>query len=205
MLALAHPTVLPSAMMNDVGTPIAIISQLNTLPALPPVNASMAASRLIMHDSGSGWLAMPFLYDSFIHYSTPVVLKTRGHSPASRYLPGQAVRQDLHCYSQAAETAQVMMSTTLPTSLVRERLGATKRHSGSEHAVNNDQHMMCDRHNGTLWSEALYEQSELRFEHGSLPPTGGPRTLYQCGSQILVAMSRLAAFPDACALTVPWA
>jgi hypothetical protein len=35
MLAIAHPSVLPSAMLNDVGTPVAIISQLNTLPALP--------------------------------------------------------------------------------------------------------------------------------------------------------------------------
>ena len=71
-LAIAHPSVLPSAMRNDVGTPVAIISQLNTLPACAPVNASMAASRLAMHDSGSGWFAKPFLYDSFIHYSTPV-------------------------------------------------------------------------------------------------------------------------------------
>ena len=69
---LAHPPVLPSAMLNDVGTPVAIISQLNTLPACPPVNASMAASRLATHDSGPGWLATPFLYDSFIHNSTPV-------------------------------------------------------------------------------------------------------------------------------------
>ena len=84
MLALAHPTVLPSAMMNDVGTPIAIISQLNTLPACAPVNASMAASRLATHDSGSGWLAMPFLCDFFIHYSTPV-LSRRTHQPAKRH------------------------------------------------------------------------------------------------------------------------
>src|SRR2546430_17238364 len=63
---------LPSAMRNDVGTPVAIISQLNTRPACAPVNASMATSRLAMHDSGSGWFAYPFLYDSFIHYSTPV-------------------------------------------------------------------------------------------------------------------------------------
>ena len=61
-----------SAMLNDVGTPVAIISQLNTRPACAPVNASMATSRLAMHDSGSGWFANPFLYDSFIHYSTPV-------------------------------------------------------------------------------------------------------------------------------------
>src|SRR5271154_5821683 len=59
-------------MLNDVGTPVAIISQLHTLPALPPVNASMAASRLATHDSGPEWLATPFLYDSFIHNSTPV-------------------------------------------------------------------------------------------------------------------------------------
>ena len=72
VLAMAHPSVLPSAMLNGVGTPVAIISQLNTLPALPPVNASMAASRLATHDSGSGWFAKPFLHDSSIHYSTPV-------------------------------------------------------------------------------------------------------------------------------------
>jgi hypothetical protein len=35
MLAITHPPVLPSAMLNGVGTPVAIISQLNTLPALP--------------------------------------------------------------------------------------------------------------------------------------------------------------------------
>ena len=72
MLAIAHPPVLPSAMLNDVGTPVAIISQLNTLPACAPINASMAALRLATHDSGSGRFATPFLYDSFIHNSTPV-------------------------------------------------------------------------------------------------------------------------------------
>jgi hypothetical protein len=32
----------------------------------------MVALRLATHDSGSGWFATPFLYDSFIHNSTPV-------------------------------------------------------------------------------------------------------------------------------------
>jgi hypothetical protein len=59
-------------MLNDVGTLVAIISQLNTRPACAPVNASKAALRLATHDSGPGWFATPFLYDSFIHYSTPV-------------------------------------------------------------------------------------------------------------------------------------
>ncbi len=72
MLAITHPPMLPSAMLNDVGTPVAIISQLYTLPACTPVNASMAASRPTTHDSGPGWIATPFPCDSFIHNSTPV-------------------------------------------------------------------------------------------------------------------------------------
>jgi len=67
MLAMSLPSVLPSASWHGVGTLIAIISQLNTLPACAPVNASMVALRLAMHDSGSGWSAKPFLHDSFIH------------------------------------------------------------------------------------------------------------------------------------------
>ena len=72
MLAVTHPSVLPSVTWHGVGALVAIISQLNTLPACAPVNASMATLRLATHDSGSGWSAKPFLYDSFIHYSTPV-------------------------------------------------------------------------------------------------------------------------------------
>src|SRR5262245_12421461 len=72
MLAIALPAVLPSVTCHGVGTLVAIISQLNTLPACAPVNASMAASRLATHDSGPEWFATPFLYDSLIHYSTPV-------------------------------------------------------------------------------------------------------------------------------------
>ena len=75
-LALARPSVLPSALLNDVGTPVAELSQLNALPACAPVNASMATSWQTTHDSGSGWLATPSLYDSFIHNSTPVAPKT---------------------------------------------------------------------------------------------------------------------------------
>jgi hypothetical protein len=72
MLALTPRAVWPSASWYGVGTPDAIISQLNTLPAGAPVNASVVALRLATHDSGSGWIATPFLYDSFIHDSTPV-------------------------------------------------------------------------------------------------------------------------------------
>jgi hypothetical protein len=69
---MALPAVWPSVTCHGVGTLIAIISQLHTLPACAPVNASIAALRLLTHNSGSGWFATPFLYDSFIHNSTPV-------------------------------------------------------------------------------------------------------------------------------------
>jgi hypothetical protein len=59
---MAPPAVLLSVTCHGVSTLFAIISQLNTLPTCAPVNASLAASRLTTHDSGSGWLAMPFLY-----------------------------------------------------------------------------------------------------------------------------------------------
>jgi len=74
MLAMAHPSVWPSLLGNGVGTPIAFISQLHTLPACTPVNASMAALRLATHDSGPGWVATPFLYRTFIDYPSPVSL-----------------------------------------------------------------------------------------------------------------------------------
>src|SRR5260370_28363146 len=88
---MSTPAVLHSVTCHGVGTLIAIISQLNTLPACAPVNASMAASRLATHDSGSGWLAMPFLCDSFIHYSTPV-LSRRTTRAAKRYLAGSTAK-----------------------------------------------------------------------------------------------------------------
>ncbi len=71
-LAVTPRRVLPSASLNDVGTPGRLISRLNSSPALSPVNASAPTSRSKPHDSGSGWLAGPFPCDSFIHYSMPV-------------------------------------------------------------------------------------------------------------------------------------
>jgi hypothetical protein len=73
MLAISHSSVLPSAHWNSVG---ALTSDpfhgSITLPACPPVNASRAALRLPAHDSGPGWLAMPYLYDFCIRDFTPV-------------------------------------------------------------------------------------------------------------------------------------
>src|SRR5215212_7193478 len=51
---------------------VRLLSRLNTLPALSPVNASPSPLRAPPHDSGSLWLARPLTYDSFIHYNLPV-------------------------------------------------------------------------------------------------------------------------------------
>jgi hypothetical protein len=86
-------------MQNDVGTLVAIISQLNTQPVCAPVNASMAASRLATHDSGSGWFATPFLCDSFIHDSTPV------YPGALRNLLGRAPTKSIIAAAYGSELA----------------------------------------------------------------------------------------------------
>src|SRR5271170_5329174 len=65
-----------------------MFSGLYTQPACAPVNASRRTSRYAAHDSGSGRFATPFLYDSFIHYSTTVSPAhpdaIRPHSPNRR-------------------------------------------------------------------------------------------------------------------------
>jgi hypothetical protein len=65
---------LPLASLNSVGTPDDLISRLNGWPTDSPVNASTASSRRPPHDSGSGWFAIPFLYRTFIDYSSSVLM-----------------------------------------------------------------------------------------------------------------------------------
>ena len=63
---------LPSGPPDAVGSPQRGISELNTQPADPLSNASLAASRPPSHGSGPGWFAIPSPYHSFIRYSMPV-------------------------------------------------------------------------------------------------------------------------------------
>jgi hypothetical protein len=65
---------LPSALSHNVGTPkLNRISRLNTWPARTPVNASAMALLPPPHDSRPVWVATPSPYDSFIHYTLPVL------------------------------------------------------------------------------------------------------------------------------------
>jgi len=50
---------------------IEVISEFDGWPTCAPVNASPALLPWPAHDSGSGWIATPFLCGSFIRYSLP--------------------------------------------------------------------------------------------------------------------------------------
>ena len=50
-----------------------MLSRLNTRPARSPVNASTPPLRAAPHDSGPVWVASSLPYDSFIHYTSPVL------------------------------------------------------------------------------------------------------------------------------------
>jgi hypothetical protein len=54
------------------------ITRLNTRPARSPVNASSPLLREASHDSGPSWVANPSTYDSFIHYTLPVLTGAQG-------------------------------------------------------------------------------------------------------------------------------
>jgi hypothetical protein len=123
MLAIAHPSVWPSALCHDVGTLVAIISQLDTLPACAPVNASMAALRLVTHDSGSGWIATPFPYDSFIHDSTPVYPGARHRLLTERF----RLRFRADTFNTLNHTNLTMLVTTIGTSTFGRLTQATAR------------------------------------------------------------------------------
>jgi hypothetical protein len=50
-----------------------VVTRLNTRPARSPVHASALPLRTAPQDSGSLWVANPSTYDSFIHYTLPVL------------------------------------------------------------------------------------------------------------------------------------
>src|SRR6516225_1523191 len=90
----------------------------SSIPSLciPLSNASSAASRLPSHGSGPGWFATPFLYDSFIHCSTPVypdaILPTGdSRSPSARSVD-ESRNQSSACPTPSAEKANANRAET---------------------------------------------------------------------------------------------
>src|SRR5271165_5493456 len=72
----------PSASPNSVGAP-------DKIDFAAPVNASPAALRLHSHDLGSGWVAIPFLWDSFLPCSMPVYPGALGVVPKNHVCPSK--------------------------------------------------------------------------------------------------------------------
>ena len=60
-VAIAHPTVLPSATQKASAPRTGFVTWLNTWPTNTPVNASPHTSRRDTHDSGPMWFAPPFI------------------------------------------------------------------------------------------------------------------------------------------------
>jgi hypothetical protein len=56
------------------------LTRLNTRPARSLVNASTPPSRAAPHDSGPMWVATSHSYDSFIHYTSPVLTSAQGET-----------------------------------------------------------------------------------------------------------------------------
>ena len=79
-LALTPPIVLPSLPGHEVGTPKRVISELNTWPALSPVNAYRRSLRTDRHDSGPWWVATAF-HVRLLHPLLPAGLSRRSDCP----------------------------------------------------------------------------------------------------------------------------
>src|SRR5438309_10098025 len=67
-----------------------VLTRLNTRPARSLVNASTPPSRAAPHDSGPMRVATSHSYDSFIHYTSPVLTGAQGDG----HEPRQPVRRD---------------------------------------------------------------------------------------------------------------
>jgi len=110
-LLFAHIALLPSVQRDAVGSlDSRFRSSLlrDTLPAYTPVQASLRPYSVALlgvfptlqvrpygapsHGSGPGWLATPFLYDSFIHYFTPVYPDAI-HAASVRHIRKSSERQ----------------------------------------------------------------------------------------------------------------
>src|SRR6267143_2133276 len=111
-LALLLDRVLPSAQGDSVGTPIWLISGLNTRPARTPTNASRPALRLTPHSSGPAWIASPSPYDSCIRYTSPLI---PAQPPSRPHPPLAAIRgrNGVHADTLSAETYGFVASRPL--------------------------------------------------------------------------------------------
>src|SRR5215813_7209189 len=95
-----------------------------------------------------------------------------------------------------------MMRTAKTASLTRLSLRNAKRNSRHQHAVQDDEHLVGDRHNGAFWSSARSDSLEACLKHRPPFACRSPSALNQRRSQVSVAVCGMTAFLDASALAL---
>jgi len=95
-----------------------------------------------------------------------------------------------------------MMRTAKTASLTRLSLRNAKRNSRRQHAVQDDEHLVGNRHNGAFWSSARSDSLEACLKHGPPFACRSPSALNQRRSQVSVAISGMTTFLNARALAL---
>src|SRR4029077_1520583 len=87
--------------------------------------------------------------------------------------------------------------------LLMYTLRATEFHPLLEHVVQNDKHLVGDRHDGAFFPSAWRQSLESDGKHGALFASRSPGTLDQGRAQIGIPMGSLATLLNAGAFPIP--
>lgn len=130
------------------------------------------------------------LWDSFIPYNMTVVPKPL---PANSGIRVETWR-DLDCEAEPAKTAQVMVGAVFPSSLAGSFFRIVIRNASGQHAVQDDQHRMSDRHDRSLLATTRRQLQERGAEYGFLFTSGCPRALNEGHTQVRIAVRGISSF-----------
>ena len=95
----------------------------------------------------------------FHPYNMPVVPKTPSSGRESRGIGDQYFK------AKMSEATQVMVRTAKTAALTMLALSSAKRNSCGQHAVQDDEHLVGDRHNCAFWSSARSYSLEACLKH----------------------------------------
>src|SRR6202044_3296183 len=75
---------------------------------------------------------------------------------------------DLDLDAKTSKAPQMVMCPILSSSLLGNTFSTAKGYLSVEHAIQDDQHLVCDGHNGTLWSTSFHQLLEAHLKHRAL-------------------------------------